>query len=231
MKFEINVKNKACIEKLALVKQLKTVLGIGLAAAKGEIADKIFSLLENGVESASIIVDSEMIEMKPLFSIQKNIPLYEDSRLGLTINFVAEPKGLDLCELLKNCIGMTFYMPLLGIVVLDYVTIAPGGSGILSFTVDNEKVLVLGSNGKYCDDGELSVFPSKEQRDWSIFVPPWMPKKGERVWVRKTGSPIWFGKYFVRMHNKEFACGSYQSKGEDSIDFWDECVSFNEIPW
>ena len=184
MKFEINVKNNEKLQKLALVKKLAHILGMDMFAAKISIADNIFKLLESGVVSASVIVDSEITEMKPLFSIQKDMPLFQDEELGITIKLVKDPKELNLCELLKDCAGKTFYMPLFGVVVLDYARVAPGGNGVLSFTVDNEKVLVLGSDGKYCDNGELSVFPSKEQRDWSLFVPPWMPKEGERVWVR-----------------------------------------------
>ena len=232
MKFEINVKNKVRPEKLAVVKQLNVVLGVGLAIAKHEIADKIFELLSNGAESASIIVDSEVTAMKPLFSIQENIPLYENHELGITIKLVKDPKELNLCELLKDCAGKTFYMPLFGVVVLDYARVSPGGNGVLSFTVDNEKVLVLGSDGKYCDNGELSVFPSKEQRDWSLFVPPWMPKEGERVWVRDDINDLWVGRYFVKMNEntKEFDCIPDNKKQWIPTPY-KICVPFEPIPW
>lgn len=228
MKFEINVKNKEKLEKLAITKQLKNVLGVGLTTV-AEITRSIFRLLESGVDAASLIIDSKETEMKPLFSIQKNMPLFQDEELGITIKLVKDPKELNLCELLKDCAGKTFYMPLFGVVVLDYVKVVPGGNGVLSFTVDNEKALVLGSDGKYCDNGELSVFPSKEQRDWSLFVPPWVPKEGERVWVKLRGN-AWYGRYFDRIENGKFFCYKNQKDNGESTS-WDECVPFEPIPW
>lgn len=229
MKFEINVKNNEKLQKLALVKKIAHILGMNMFAAKVSTADKIFKLLESGVASASIIVDSEITEMEPLFSIQKDMPLFQDEELGITIKLVSEPEGLNLCELLKDCIGMKFYMPLFGVAVLDYITIAPGGNGILSFTVDNGKILVLRSDGKYCDGGELSVFPSKEQRDWSLFQPPWVPKQGERVWVKDTGTKNWHAAYFIEKDESKFLARQYPQSQNGGP--WDECVPFEPIPW
>lgn len=231
MKFEINVKNRVNLQKLALVKQLANALGINLFVAKSGIADKIFELLENGVESASIIVDSETIDMKPLFSIQGNNSLYENNELGITIKLVKDPEEINLCELLKDCIGMSFYMPHYGVVVLESINIAPGGRNFMYFQASTGYCTVF-NNGKYVDDGEICIFPSKEQRDWSLFVLPWTPKEGERVWVKVfAGSPIWIGKYFKKMVGTEFACGVYQTKGESNLEFFKVCVPFEPIPW
>ena len=162
--------------------------------------------------------------MSPMFKTEKQNPVFTNKNLGMEINIIERDKAhLDLCKLLKNCIGMKFYMPHFGEVTLN--SVAESGK-VMRF----EEHVIL-SNGYSSTGEEVCVFPSKEQRDWSLFVPPWIPKKGERVWVRKNGSPMWVGKYFVKMNNKEFACGVYQSKGEDSIDFWDECVPFEQIPW
>ena len=231
MKFEINVKNKVRLEKLAVVKELKGVLGVGLAIAKNEIADKIFELLDNGAKSASIIVDSETIDMKPLFSIQGNSSLYEDEELGIAIKLVKDPKELNLCELLKNCIGMSFYMPHFGEAKLESVNVAPEGKQFMYFQASTGQYAVF-SNGKYVDDGEICVFPSKEQRDWSLFVPPWMPKKGERVWVRDDINDLWVGRYFVKMNEntKEFDCIPDNEKQWTPAPY-KICVPFEPIPW
>ena len=81
MKFEINVKNNEKLQKLALVKKIARVLGMYMFAAKVSIADKIFELFKDGVESTSFVVDSEITKMSPLFSIQKDMPLFQDEQL------------------------------------------------------------------------------------------------------------------------------------------------------
>ena len=232
MKFEINVKNKEKLQKLALAVKMSHILGMKLFTAKVSIADRIFELFKDGVASASLVVDSEITKMDPLFSIQKDMPLYQDEELGITIKLVSESESLNLCELLKDCIGKTFYMPLFGVVVLDYVIITPEGNDVLSFTVHDGKILVLRSDGKYCDNGELSVFPSKEQRDWSLFVPPWAPKEGERVWVRDDINDLWVGRYFVKMNEntKEFDCIPDNKKQWIPTPY-KICVPFEPIPW
>lgn len=229
MKFEINVKNNEKLQKLALVKKIAHVLGMDMFAAKVSIADKIFELFKDGVVSASIIVDSEITKMLPLFSIQKDMPLFQDEELGITIKLVKDPKEINLCELLKNCIGMKFYMPHFGEVTLD--SIVELGTTAIKFSDSKSNTHIVLKNGQSSTGEEICVFPSKEQRDWSLFVPPWIPKEGERVWVRDNEANEWNGKYFKKMDGKKFGCGISQTNGDDAIGLWNECVSFEPIPW
>lgn len=231
MRFEIKVEDKGGFQKLLLLNHLHRVFGITILDAR-KIVDEIEKLHAIGGSHVSVIIDSEEITMSPIFKTERPNPVFTYKDLGLEINVIkeAEKTNLDLCELLKDCIDMEFYMPHYGVSKLIYIDFDWQKGRYLRFQLVGGEITVS-SNGKYVDDAEICVFPSKDQRDWSLFVPPWIPQKGERVWVRKNGSPMWVGKYFVKMDNKEFACGVCQSKGEDSIDFWDECVPFEQIPW
>ena len=118
---------------------------------------------------------------------------------------------------------MKFYMPHFGQVTLN--SVAESGK-VMRF----EEHVIL-RNGYSSTGEEVCVFPSKEQRDWSLFVPPWIPKEGERVWVRDNEANMWNGKYFKKMDGKKFGCGILQTNGDDAVSFWNECVPFEPIPW
>lgn len=234
MKFEINVKNNEKLQKLALVKKIAHVLGMNMLAAKVSIVDKIFELFKDGVESTSFVVDSEITEMKPLFSIKKNMSLFQDEELGITIKLVKDPKELNLCELLKNCIGISFYMPHFGEVICGGVIKYDRKQDAICFRTNENGMSYdwpVKANGKslHGNSNEICVFPSKEQRDWSLFVPPWIPKKGERVWVKFRGD-AWYGRYFDRIENGKFFCYRNQKDNGESTS-WDECMPFEPIPW
>lgn len=224
MKFEIKVENKGESQKLLLLRCLHSIFGITIPDAR-KIVDRIEELHAIGSTNSSIIIDSEEIAMSPIFKIEKSNPVFTSKGLGVEINMVEKDDAhLDLCKLLKNCIGMKFYMPHFGEVTLN--SVAESGK-VMRF----EEHVIL-SNGYSSTGEEVCVFPSKEQRDWSLFVPPWTPEEGERVWVKVfAGSPIWIGKYFKKMVGTEFACGVYQTKGEGNLEFFKECVPFEPIPW
>ena len=82
---------------------------------------------------------------------------------------------LNLCEILKGCEGMVFYSTMVGycrlLEVTKFITIGYG---------DDEYVF-LESDGKYSIDGECTIFPSKENRDWSTFKKPIKIKEGDPV--------------------------------------------------
>ena len=229
MKFEINVKNNKKLQKLALAVKMAHILGIKLFTAKVSIADRIFELLECGAESASLVVDTEITKMEPLFSIQKDMPLFQDEELGITIKLASQSESLNLCELLKNCIGMKFYMPHFGEVTLD--SIAELGTVMKFYDSKSNPHIVL-KNGQSSTGEEVCVFHSKEQRDWSLFVPPWAPKEGERVWVRDDINDLWVGRYFVKMNEntKEFDCIPDNKKQWIPTPY-KICVPFEPIPW
>ena len=77
-----------------------------------------------------------------------------------------EQVELNLCELLKGCDGMAIYSPMFGECVIsqlcDYIVVSKNDANYVVFE----------NNGKYCDDGECLLFPSRENRDWSTFKKP-----------------------------------------------------------
>ena len=96
-----------------------------------------------------------------------------------------EAKELNLCELLKGCEGMVFYSTMVGycrlIEVTEFITIGYG---------DDEYVF-LESDGKYSQEGECTLFPSKENRDWSTFEKPIKIKEGDPVMVFNEIGNVW----------------------------------------
>lgn len=162
--------------------------------------------------------------------IQENAFEKEMEEAGINVIHVeAEKKELNLCELLRNCIGQEFYMPHYGIVKLNYMD----GDGNVIFYNGQSQISITkeGLSGGY-SCGEICVFPSKEQRDWSLFQPPWVPQKGERVWAKNPGGD-WKGCYFVEMSSDaihKYRC-SQDRISEKVPGMFIDCVPFNQIPW
>lgn len=80
-------------------------------------------------------------------------------------------ENINLREILKGHEGETFYSPTFGNIKLSFISDVLYFEGInstLSFNVD--------VNGTYCKDGEICIFPSKEQRDWNKWVEEQKPK-------------------------------------------------------
>ena len=75
-----------------------------------------------------------------------------------------EQPELDLCKILKGCESTVLYSTIVGycrlIEVTEFITIGYG----------DDDFIVLESDGKYSVEGECTLFPSKENRDWSTFV-------------------------------------------------------------
>lgn len=138
---------------------------------------------------------------------------------------------LDLVEILKNSIGEIFYSTIYGDVVLVSVNSANNKYPITLRSTD-DSLLSTTSSGlhHFNKSGECTIFPSKENRDWSTYKPKWVPNKGDRVWVRSQLSEEWHARYFSHISGEKFYCFSNQSK-EGSFGSWSECKPFNEIPW
>ena len=85
-------------------------------------------------------------------------------------------ENLNLCEILKDCPkGIKLWSPVWGRVTFDtidafddlvYIRTHKGAC----ITLDSDGKF-LDSDGKFDVDGECIIFPSKDQRDWSKFVP------------------------------------------------------------
>lgn len=90
-------------------------------------------------------------------------------------------KKLNLVQILENCPeGTKLYSTIFGNVKLYYVD-SNLAYPINVITEDEEHKRSFMSDGRYCGyNGECTLFPSKDQRDWSKFVAPKLP---EGTWV------------------------------------------------
>lgn len=110
---------------------------------------------------------------------------------------IEQPK-LDLCKLLKACEGMVFYSTMVGycrlIEVTEFITIGYG---------DDEYVF-LESDGKYSIEGECTLFPSKENRDWSTFEKPIRVKEGDPVMTKWNSAAFWKLENYTKYNKSDF---------------------------
>jgi hypothetical protein len=84
-------------------------------------------------------------------------------------------ENIDLTKILKDCPkGTKFYSMIFGEVKFVKISNNPK----LVYFTSHQGAFSTFENGKlYHDEGECILFPFKEQRDWSKFVPTWETKK------------------------------------------------------
>lgn len=109
-------------------------------------------------------------------------------------------ENIDLTKILKDCpIGTKLYSPMFGEV--DFKEIRSDYEYDIITTSGNYTATFTKEGFYYADaDGECTLFPSKDQRDWSKFTAPWLKKERfdpktlkpfDKVLVRVFGSHIW----------------------------------------
>ena len=110
---------------------------------------------------------------------------------------------IDLCKILECCKGMVFYSTMVGycrlIEVNEYITIG---------YCDDDYVF-LESDGKYSIDGECTLFPSKENRDWSTFVKPIRVKEGDPVMTKWNSAAFWKLESYTKDNKSDFIVPIY----------------------
>ena len=143
-----------------------------------------------------------------------------------------ENEELDLCKLLKGQEGKEFWSPMMGkclLVLIDEKSNHP----ILCKQALADYRVSFTKEGKYSIDmpeGELLLFPSKEQRDWSKYNPcPF--KDGELVWVKQKRDIVWNVRYHSGKlnFNTTHLCYHSQSKSGETKE-WQECIQFDQRP-
>ena len=118
---------------------------------------------------------------------------------------------IDLTKILKDCPrGTKLYSTIYGVVEFDdideYDRIYP-----ISFKVDADSFSTVTSDGRRFEDfdGECTLFPSKEQRDWSKFTAPWYKKEKfdpktlkpfDKILVRDEEYQLWRCNFFSYIH-------------------------------
>ena len=102
-------------------------------------------------------------------------------------------ENLNLIEILKDCPkGTKLYSTMFGEV--EYENIDEDCEYPITFKTSKGTPTSVTSDGKYFRyyDGECTLFPSKEQRDWSKFTAPWynLEQQGEQI-LLQTNERAW----------------------------------------
>ena len=87
--------------------------------------------------------------------------------------------NIDLTKILKDCPrGTKLYSTIFGEVEFEFEHIHCGSHLILC-KAKTGRTFDVNSDGKMFSDyeGECTLFPSKDQRDWSKFTAPWLKKE------------------------------------------------------
>ena len=128
---------------------------------------------------------------------------------------------INIAELLKICPkGTKLYSPICGEVTLESVCLEEEYPIYVSIT--SSSVIAFTKDGKYFNraDAECILFPSKDNRYWSTFVPPCGIKPYDKVVVRRKHS-AWYVDFFL-FYNSDYV------NDDDMGKKYSECLPYNE---
>ena len=141
-------------------------------------------------------------------------------------------ENLDLTKILDGCpIGTKLYSTIFGNVSLKEIVSDREYPIIISQGI---KTIPITKEGKYIlyYDGECTLFPDKDQRDWSKFERFWDKPKVERfdpktfqpfdkVLGRDTNDNCWIALFFgyIGKGSHRAVCGYFS---------WTQCIPYNE---
>ena len=130
-------------------------------------------------------------------------------------------ENIDLTKILKDCPkGWEFYSSTAGSVVFHKLDLANSDYPIFALAAGGRREVCFTKKGWYVSDSdaECTLFPSKDQRDWSKFTAPWYKnekfdpntlKPFDRV-LCKNGIDLWkaelFSHYDCRREYYPFRC-------------------------
>ena len=151
-------------------------------------------------------------------------------------------ENIDLTQILKDCPkGTKFYSSLHGELLFSYIYLSSSASKI-TFIKPDSVSMVDGStpitvdfyrDGRYYpNQGECTIFPSKDQRDWSKFTAPWykQEKKETKRFDPKTLNV--FDKVLARVYNGFWFADFVSVPGDDELCDIPSLVgssNFNEV--
>lgn len=126
-------------------------------------------------------------------------------------------KDIDIYEILKGMPdGTPLYTPMCGNVEFRYLQDNKEAAEAIITNTNDGSEYTFDKNGKYVEEGEVLLFPSKEMRDWSKFA--W--KKGD-VLVSNNGK--------IEVIFERFRSGTYQSfVGRYHLDSIDENLYYQD---
>ena len=146
-------------------------------------------------------------------------------------------ENLNLVEILKDCPkGTKFYSSIYGELIYSYTYVSPSGAKFV-FILPNSNSMFNNIpikveycwNGKYIINmGECTLFPSKEQRDWSKFKPkkpkfdPNTLKPFDKILARNGHSENWNCDIFSNINDNE------PYKYNTISNYWKYGIPYNE---
>ena len=143
-------------------------------------------------------------------------------------------ENIDLTKILKDCPkGTKLYSTIYGVVEFDGINESVRSYPI-SFKVDADLFSTVTSDGRDNKefDGECTLFPSKDQRDWSKFTAPWH-KPEKKKFDPKTLKP--FDKVIVKGPDSKWLCGTFSHYDKEKFMpyicigwFYDICIPYND---
>ena len=128
-------------------------------------------------------------------------------------------ENIDLTKILKDCpAGTKLYSTIYGNV--NFMRINTSSMHPVKFTITNGRTNCVASDGRHISefDGECTLFPSKEQRDWSKFTAPWYKKERFDPMTLKP-----FDKVIVRNNNGEWKCANFSHIKDYDSDYRYDC--------
>ena len=140
-------------------------------------------------------------------------------------------ENLDLTKILEGCPkGIDFYHTVYGTVLFNSIDL--DSEYPIRFIVGKNQINSVTKSGLIVSDykGECTLFPSKDQRDWSKFERFWdKPKKEkfdinilqpfDKILVRGQNGQNWRADLFSHVDNKfHMVVGNY---------YWIQCIPYN----
>lgn len=131
-------------------------------------------------------------------------------------------ENIDLTKILKNCPeGWEFYSSTAGSVVFHKLDLANSDYPIFALAAEGRREVCFTKKGWYVSDSdaECTLFPSKDQRDWSKFTAPWYKKE---KFDPKTLQP--FDKVLARDHKSHMWKVDFYSHKDESKVYPYRCI-------
>ena len=142
-------------------------------------------------------------------------------------------ENIDLTKILKNCPeGWEFYSSVVGSVLFHKLYLGNPDYPVFVYPVSGRGEICFTKKGVYVkdSDAECTLFPSKDQRDWSKFTAPWY--KNEKF-DPKTLKP--FDKVLVREEREVWDCELFSYIRENHpcpyvtiSSYFKYCIPYND---
>ena len=138
-------------------------------------------------------------------------------------------ENVNLVKILENCPkGTKFYSSIYGDLLYSRMYLRLALQKITFIKPDSISSVDYYRDGKrYSNQGECTIFPSRDCRDWSKFTAPWLKKERFNP---KTLKP--FDRVLVRYEDNDWLCAFF-SHHKDVIDSYPihacvYCIPYND---